>query len=347
MERVKIDMNVHKFNRRRNKLVFSCWLTINVILTFTCIMECAVGRRGAYHFTQHTIFTWIPFIIAYGMHLVIGRSNLNIKYLVVTTYLISYAYLVINPIFTSTFCYIFPFICILIIYDDVMLIDTCATFALLINIIDIGVNELSTGRFNVSIINSISMILTFIFAHKVTKLLRYSNNKLLELNNEVTHDTLTGIHNRYYLDKFVNEQFKNPEYSELSLAIIDVDNFKYVNDTYGHKFGDLVLMKLASILKDNTHGNENTYPIRLGGDEFIIISSLLSKNELYDICVDVCNKVSNAKLRYGDTEVEFTVSIGVANSRDDNCLDYTKLYETADSALYTVKNNGKSSVAKS
>lgn len=340
-------MDVRKFNKRKNRLVFNCWLTINIILTLTCIMECAVGRRGMYHFIQHTIFTWIPFMIAYGMCLVLGRSNLKIKYIVVFNYLVSYAYLVLNPIFNSTFCYIFPIICILIVYDDVTLIDACAVLALFINIVDLAMTEINTGSFNVNLVTSISMILTFIFAHKVTKLLRYSNNKLLELNNEVTHDSLTGIYNRYYLDKFINDKFKNPEYSELSLAIIDVDNFKHFNDTYGHKFGDLVLMKMASILKDNTREHENTHPIRLGGDEFIIISSLLDKDELYNICVDICNELANTQLRYGNKSVDFTVSIGVANSRDDKCLDYSKLYEVADSALYTVKNNGKSSVAKS
>ena len=345
-------MDVYKFQKRKNRLVFSCWFIIALTLTIAYIGEYFLGNRTAYYVVQYCLFTWIPIIICYGISLIIGRGNLNIKYGIGISYVIFYIYTQITSQSLGTFCYIFPMMCALIVYDDVVLLDRIDLSIVATNVVYILYKVLILHDMDASDITFFEiqlacLILSSIFLHNTTKLLTYSDNKLLELNDNITRDELTNAHNRYFLNRFIDDKFKNPEYSELSLAVIDVDSFKKINDSYGHKFGDLVLRKIASILKDSIDDFEETHVIRIGGDEFIIVSALIDKDAMFAACEKACKEVSATRLMYGNTEVRFTVSIGVANSRDDNCESYSKLYEVADSMLYTVKNNGKSSVAKS
>lgn len=345
-------MDVYKFQKRKNRMVFNCWFIIAVVLTAAYTIEFVIGNRTLYYLVQYYMFTWIPLISCYGYSLIIGRGDLRIRYVIGALYLVFYIYTQMTSHSLGTFSYIFPMLCALIVYDDVKLLDMMCGVTIMVNIVYIiyQIQELHVlTRQDITFyeIQLACVILSSIFLHKTTKLLTYSNNKLLELNDEITRDELTNAHNRYFLKKFLENKFKTPEYSELSLAVVDVDSFKKINDTYGHKFGDLVLRKISSILQENIDDLDETYVVRIGGDEFIIISALIDKNTLYEICEKACEQVKDTKLKYGDNLVEFTVSIGVANSRDDNCKTYNKLYEIADSMLYTVKNNGKSSVAKS
>lgn len=149
------------------------------------------------------------------------------------------------------------------------------------------------------------------------------------------HDSLTGLKNR--------ESFKNEVVTRLmkkepiTLMMIDLDNFKAVNDQLGHQEGDHVL-KIAAKLIQESVGKEDLAS-RLGGDEFIIIFSKKEKDEVQLIAADLVEKMKETFLSLLDEQIEVSVSIGIAHSTKEDTID--SLYEKADRALYRSKRNGK------
>ena len=188
------------------------------------------------------------------------------------------------------------------------------------------------------------LIITIILLHRATIVLRHERNKLLQLNDEIAKDGLTNTYNRYFLNYTLNNI--NFDLISMSLAIIDVDNFKGINDTHGHAFGDEALRCIGNLLNKYTKKYEGTFPIRIGGDEFIILSYSLDKDCLYEIVTKIVNELNNTEITHEGENDKITLSIGIANSTDSKCESYTQLYEAADSKLYQVKSQGKSSIAK-
>jgi diguanylate cyclase (GGDEF)-like protein len=345
-------MDMYKFNKKKNITVFTCWFLISLVLTIAYIVEVIIGNRTAYYTTTYIMFIWVPMMISYAISLIIGRGDLNIKYAVGVSYMVFYVYTQLTSNSLATFTYIFPMLCVLLVYNDLKLTDSLCIGALLLNIICIACEVATKGSPNVETITFweieiVCLSLCTVFLHKTTILLIYSDHMLMELNEEIGTDQLTSLYNRNFLHQYLKDKFKGNKDESISLAIIDADAFKSINDNYGHKFGDLVLRKIAAILREVTEDFDNTYPIRVGGDEFLIISAEIDRDQMYRICKRMCNILDQTSLRYGETDVKFSVSIGVTNSTVDNKHKYQELFDEADKLLYTVKVNGKNSVAKS
>lgn len=153
------------------------------------------------------------------------------------------------------------------------------------------------------------------------------------LRHRAEHDPLTGLINRGAFEK-AREFFRiNPR--PLALLIIDIDNFKQVNDSYGHEIGDLVLKRVAGVINDSFRSND--YPARIGGDEFAVIVTDITE----DLKPTILNKIaamSEALSFPSDNLPAVTLSIGGAFSSHGFADD---LYNKADSALYSVKENGR------
>ena len=160
------------------------------------------------------------------------------------------------------------------------------------------------------------------------------------LNNIANIDMLTGIYNRRYMtNKLIQEveKFKKDK-KVFSIAICDIDDFKKINDTYGHDCGDIFLKEIANILKTA----KNKYDIeicRWGGEEFLI----LSKNNLYDtkeICEIILKQVRSYSLVYNEKVLKATMTIGISEF-DMNNNDIEKVLKIADVNLYKGKAGNK------
>ena len=140
-------------------------------------------------------------------------------------------------------------------------------------------------------------------------------------------DSLTQVANRRALDKYIARLLR--EHSQFTFALLDVDNFKAVNDTYGHLEGDLSLMYIANILTE--FFGERVF--RYGGDEFAVIS--------FEDAGRIAEKMEriNLRLKENDTEYVLQICSGVYQSADQD--DGRRIYELADSALYEAKRMGK------
>lgn len=149
-------------------------------------------------------------------------------------------------------------------------------------------------------------------------------------------DAMTGLWNREYTELKVNELLSNGSIG--SLLMIDLDNFKAINDNYGHQEGDRVLCMFADTLRD--FSSEADVLCRIGGDEFVAF--LTNKTEHMEVA-DIASKMIaslNQRIQAMNYDVKTSVSIGIAIAPVDG-EEFSKLYSSGDKALYYVKNNGK------
>lgn len=152
-------------------------------------------------------------------------------------------------------------------------------------------------------------------------------------------DFLTGYPSRLMFENYYEFYMASYPNTEAYLCIIDIDDFKHINDTYGHNVGDLAIKqtaeRIASLL------DEEDYVCRYGGDEFLIFSVNKSVKE-------VLNKLklflgeNNKKMYLGDICFTITYSVGLASVK--GCFDYHEAFAKADQALYQVKANGKNQI---
>lgn len=159
------------------------------------------------------------------------------------------------------------------------------------------------------------------------------------LQHMAEYDLLTNLSNRHRMTNiFNNLAEKNTEFS---VAILDIDNFKKVNDTYGHNVGDKALIAFAEVLKEAE--SDNIYVCRWGGEEFLVVMAgkntyVRAKALLEQIRIDV----SNVRIPTDSEVLTITVSCGIAKwHKGENA---TKTIHRADSYLYIAKNNGKNQI---
>lgn len=171
-------------------------------------------------------------------------------------------------------------------------------------------------------------------------------DNITKLSSNLVIDPLTHIFNRKYLIDNIEYMMKNASSQRLPLclACIDIDNFKRFNDTYGHEFGDKVLIKVAELMSKSTEVIKEAYTIRIGGDEFVIIGIGIDKGRFKAIMNKLCLMVEDTKLLCNNEKVGIRISIGVSEMIADRIDTYKELYDKADSQLYTAKRDGKGCV---
>ncbi|MDY5882784.1 MAG: EAL domain-containing protein [Roseburia sp.] len=164
--------------------------------------------------------------------------------------------------------------------------------------------------------------------------------KLGKIRQMAERDSLTELYNRINFEKRVSKELLKEASQNKSRAfiMIDVDNFKQVNDSFGHDFGDIVLRAVAKILRSSF--TEENIIGRLGGDEFaVFISKASSKKVILEQVQKVCAKISTTFENKGE-KVSISCSIGVVYTPEEG-KEFQILYEKADDALYQAKHAGK------
>ncbi len=151
-------------------------------------------------------------------------------------------------------------------------------------------------------------------------------------------DAMTKIYNKTFTRKYINEAIENGRNNMYAFYIFDIDNFKKVNDKYGHAFGDIVINEFVANIK--SYFNKDSDIIgRIGGDEFVVFSIVSGLCEAEAKAEDISKKL-NFQCTNGDITCNISASIGVALSPNHG-TDYDLLYSNADSALYKTKEKGK------
>ncbi|MBL4796997.1 MAG: GGDEF domain-containing protein [Oleispira sp.] len=172
---------------------------------------------------------------------------------------------------------------------------------------------------------------------------RVSNIRLLEMSNT---DGLTEVKNRRYFDLQLEEEIQRARRTKGSIAllILDIDNFKKVNDEYGHITGDKCLIAVANCLKISVQRISDTVA-RYGGEEFAIIIANTDEANCLKIAEHIRTAVEDIQVIENNMAVSLTISIGVSQckSADVQC-DAVSLLAAADKALYQAKKQGRNQV---
>jgi len=180
--------------------------------------------------------------------------------------------------------------------------------------------------------------------HLSNKVIEELEEARKELEDQSNRDFLTGLYNRRYFNE-ISKSFMRIAWREKRFSAIislDIDNFKRINDTYGHDVGDIVIKKLADIMRETVRKSDIIS--RFGGEEFIILLPFTDLQGAYKTAEKLRKNVQNNKLRLEDgTILQFSVSIGVdAILESDNSIE--EALKRADNALYEAKRTGKNKV---
>ena len=154
------------------------------------------------------------------------------------------------------------------------------------------------------------------------------------------HDALTGLYNRYGFNDYMRRGFDKTKVRKLSVILLDLDNFKKINDCYSHDAGDLVLKTVASILTETLC--EDCHFCRWGGEEFLIIMEC--QHDALKMCELLRQKIEDTEISYGDHSIRITASLGVCIEHEPDVSRIPNMISRADAAMYLSKQNGKNRV---
>ncbi|WP_339865502.1 two-component system response regulator [Paremcibacter congregatus] len=175
---------------------------------------------------------------------------------------------------------------------------------------------------------------------ELEKKLDHSYHKVKQLAEK---DSLTGLANRHMFDQALKFAIANHTRtdSRLALLLIDLDNFKYVNDTHGHDAGDILLKKVVERIQKNLRGNE--FFARLGGDEFgIILTNIQDTQDITHIAQRILS-VLNTPFQVGQVKIKSAISIGIA-LHPDNGKNAEEMFKFSDIAMYRAKKRGRNQI---
>lgn len=165
-----------------------------------------------------------------------------------------------------------------------------------------------------------------------------------KLKGMAMKDGLTGLYNYALLMELLEKELTQQERlnNNLAFAMLDIDFFKKINDTYGHMVGDIVLKELAGLL--NQYVRKSDIVGRYGGEEFGIVFPQISQQAAWAICERIRQKVEEFQFNAEGQVVAITISIGMCFKSSEKNLNQQEIVKRADDALYQAKRNGRNRI---
>jgi diguanylate cyclase (GGDEF)-like protein len=190
-----------------------------------------------------------------------------------------------------------------------------------------------------------SQVIIYIYDHTIEAEMRHNlniykkelENQLLYEQHRVYHDPLTKVYNRIKATELIEHQLSQfrKNHKHFSISIIDIDNFKNVNDTYGHLIGDEILINMAQVCQDSLTRVTDSFA-RWGGEEFVL---LMPNTSVYD-AIGIVEIMQNAINEIEHKTVgKVTASFGLTQIKINDTFE--TLFKRADDALYMAKSNGR------
>lgn len=162
------------------------------------------------------------------------------------------------------------------------------------------------------------------------------------LQSRLSHDKLTGLPNRYFVAEYLSRLQREGNMGDYWIAVADIDDFKRVNDTYGHNAGDLVLETIASLLREAS--TPDMTACRWGGEEFLLVGRLRTDmDEVVERLERLRATVAGHSVWHEEDRISVTITIGTAAYQEGQTT--TEWINSADERLYYGKANGKNQVA--
>lgn len=188
---------------------------------------------------------------------------------------------------------------------------------------------------------AISLFITILVAFTAYFTIRSYQRRLEEL---ASLDKLTSACNRHVFDQVFENAVKScrRRNSKLALVCLDVDDFKEINDTFGHPGGDIALRDIASIIRSKLDNSDVL--CRWGGDEFVLLLPDRDRGRAMDLARMIADTIRETGIRYGRDNIRTTISVGVTEYRDGE--DLSTIITRADNALYSAKSNGRDHISQ-
>ncbi|MBN2036773.1 MAG: GGDEF domain-containing protein [Chitinispirillaceae bacterium] len=161
------------------------------------------------------------------------------------------------------------------------------------------------------------------------------------MEHRITYDPLLKIFNRDYCSRIITEQANINVAPPFGVAMIDIDHFKQVNDTYGHQAGDAVLHAVSQTV--HRGAGPDGIVCRYGGEELAVFFPQRSANEVSETMETIRKEIEKAKTLFGKKSISVTISVGVSH-REEYTQSIMEVIQAADKALYAVKNEGRNRV---
>lgn len=344
-------MSVKEYTKLVNNNTIVCWWVIAITLCVSYTIRGAFLLNSLWYINilLGTILIPLLYCIEYNKK---NNGTKSLKYHFTVGYLIFYTFVVLTSKCPLTFMFIFPMIILLLVYCDKMLVLGIFTYTVCLNIGHIAWKwqEIVENNHNSTIFDNmtfweiqlVTLILTGIFTYKTAQLLRKRDDVMADMLEDLYTDDLTDIRNIRFMEDNMKKRFNWDKAYNLSIAFIDVDNFKNFNTIYGHSFGDKVLITAAQLMNECCKYVKGIYLIRVGGDEFIIIGVNKSEREFYKIVDEIRLKVQDCKIEFEGKDVGICISIGVAHKYNEvSCKSFMELYNMADTRNNIAKEHGK------
>lgn len=171
-------------------------------------------------------------------------------------------------------------------------------------------------------------------------LARTAANTEAKLEQQATHDMLTGMANRNYMLGQLRMFYETEHLKDYWLAIMDIDDFKMINDVYGHNCGDYVLKSVADLIRENSEGMTSC---RWGGEEFLLVGregiTEIGEKRSHEVLEGIRRAVEEKDFVYEGKKIKLTITIGMASYIEEQSID--EWINIADTKLYSGKNSGK------
>jgi len=173
----------------------------------------------------------------------------------------------------------------------------------------------------------------------------YAAESRRRLQQETRTDVLTGLLNRRAMEEVAMEQVTLAARNRWPcfLLLMDLDEFKRLNDTYGHPVGDRALLGVGELLSRAARESGQCTVARMGGEEFVVLLRNASVVEARALAERICEETAGLRLRVGDTDVRITASVGVSGLRMGE-TDWSEMLRRADAAMYEAKRDGRNRV---
>lgn len=222
-----------------------------------------------------------------------------------------------------------------------------AIFAIAISLISVYdyslypdlMNTVLLHRPFVKIMNLVITLFTLFYISNLYLVELRSTREKLDYNSN--HDMLTGLYNRRFFEGIMKRSKEEKETS-YSVAMLDVDDFKKINDTYGHETGDKVLAAVSKCIESCLP--ENAVAVRWGGEEFVMYLPLVDNALALEILNAFRAKLAEQAIYHKGTRVTITATIGLCTG--ENIADYEEYIRQADEKLYWGKKHGKNQIVK-
>ena len=329
------------------KMINMILLIISIFSTlFGVLHDLDINDIGYFHSRVDYIYGLLAFLLIFFLRYSKNNYNKTVTYLMLFS-LITFTSALINvpqDEFRMIWFYLLIFVAYMLKGSSNGVIVTIASISIIIisnNLLDLHLSQIS--------INSgvLGLVIGSLIARVYTNKISDYENSLDEKNETLKYlactDGLTGIMNRRSFDEVSTQYFEMAKRNtkHISLLVLDLDNFKIVNDTHGHSTGNQILISFAHTIKGLLRKSDVF--ARVGGEEFVVLLFDTDDKNAFNLAEKIRVEVENILLEHDHDIVKITTSIGISQNQE-NDMSFLEIFDRSDKALYQAKSEGRNRV---